>query len=122
MKLVERNCTAERPKQLWVSDFTYVGTWGGSVYVAFVINVFSRRVVGWRVSSSLRTDGSRPSANGMKRGRTGWCTTAIRGVRYLSIRYTERLDEASIESPVGNRGDSYDNALAEWLWGSSRRR
>jgi transposase InsO family protein len=94
--LVQRNFTADRPNQLWVADLTYVATWAGFVYVAFVTDVFSRKIVGWRVSNSLRSD---------------------RGVQYLSFRYTERLGEAGIEPSVGSVGDSYDNALAETIFG-----
>lgn len=80
---VNRRFWAERPNQLWVSDFTYVSTWQGWLYVAFVIDVFARRIVGWRVSTHMRTD------------------------KYLSIRYTGRLTQAGIELSVGSRGDSY---------------
>ncbi len=118
--LVERNFTATRPNQLWVSDLTYVATWGGFVYVAFVIDVFSRTIVGWRASSSLRSDlaldaleqalYARPNTDRLVHH-------SDRGVQYLSIRYTERLAEAGIEPSVGSVGDSYDNALAESVIG-----
>ncbi len=122
MDLVERNFTAERPNQLWVSDFTYVATWRGFVYVAFVIDVFSRRVVGWRVSSSLRTDLALDALEQAICEREEARQDRLvhhsdRGVQYLSIRYTERLAEAGIEPSVGSRGDSYDNALAESVIG-----
>jgi putative transposase len=120
--LVQRDFTAERPNQLWVSDFTYVATWRGFVYVAFVIDVFSRRIVGWRVSNSLKTELAldaleqaiceREEARAERLVHHG-----DRGVQYLSIRYTERLAEAGIEPSVGSRGDSYDNALAESVIG-----
>ncbi len=120
--LVERNFTAERPNQLWVSDLTYVTTWRGFVYVAFVIDAFSRRIVGWRVSSSMRSDLAldaleqaiceREEARDVRR-----VHHSDRGVQYLSIRYTERLAEAGIEPSVGSKGDSYDNALAESVIG-----
>jgi transposase InsO family protein len=119
--LVERNFTAERPNQLWVSDLTYVATWRGFVYVAFVIDVFSRRVVGWRVSNSLRSDLALDALEqaicerGL--GKDRLVHHSDRGVQYLSIRYTERLAEAGIEPSVGSRGDSYDNALAESVIG-----
>ena len=118
--LVERNFTASHPNQLWVADLTYVATWAGFVYVAFVIDVFSRMIVGWRVSRSLRSDlaldaleqalYARPDTDGLVHH-------SDRGVQYLSIRYTERLAEAGIEPSVGSRGDSYDNALAETIIG-----
>jgi transposase InsO family protein len=122
LDLVERNFTAERPNQLWVSDFTYVATWRGFVYVAFVIDVFSRRIVGWRVSSSLRTDLALDALEQAICERQDEREDRLvhhsdRGVQYLSIRYTERLAEAGIEPSVGSRGDSYDNALAESVIG-----
>jgi len=117
---VDRDFTAVRPNQLWVADLTYVATWRGFVYVAFVIDVFARRIVGWRASSSLRTDLAldaleqaiydRPDADDL-------IHHSDRGVQYLSIRYTERLAEAGIEPSVGSIGDSYDNALAESIIG-----
>lgn len=120
LDLVERDFSAERPNQLWVSDLTYVATWRGFVYVAFVIDVFSRRIVGWRVSNSLRTDLALDALEQALYERdTGGALThhSDRGVQYLSIRYTERLAEAGIEPSVGSRGDSYDNALAESVIG-----
>ena len=120
LDLVERDFSAERPNQLWVSDLTYVATWRGFVYVAFVIDVFSRRIVGWRVSTSLRTD---LALDALEQALYERDTTAAlthhsdRGSQYLSIRYTERLAEAGIEPSVGSRGDSYDNALAESVIG-----
>ncbi|MEX0601521.1 MAG: IS3 family transposase [Rhodothermales bacterium] len=119
---VERNFTAERPNQLWVSDLTYVATWRGFVYAAFVIDVFSRRIVGWRVSSSLRSDLALDALEQAICERQDEATDALihhsdKGVQYLSIRYTERLSEAGIEPSVGSRGDSYDNALAESVIG-----
>jgi putative transposase len=122
MDLVARNFTVDRPNRLWVADLTYVATWRGFVYVAFVIDAYSRRIVGWRVSSSLRTglaldaleqaiyDRSREEIEGLVHH-------SDRGVQYLSIRYTERLAEAGIEPSVGSVGDSYDNALAESVIG-----
>ena len=120
--LVTRQFTATRPNQLWVADLTYVATWRGFVYVAFVIDVFSRRIVGWRASSSLRSDLAldaleqalydRPTAKSER-----LVHHSDRGVQYLSIRYTERLAEAGIEPSVGSRGDSYDNAMAESVIG-----
>ena len=120
LDLVERDFTAERPNQLWVSDLTYVATWRGFVYVAFVIDVFSRRIVGWRVSNSLRTDLALDALEQAlyERDTEGALTHhSDRGVQYLSIRYTERLAAAGIAPSVGSRGDSYDNALAESVIG-----
>lgn len=118
LDLVERNFGAERPNQLWVSDLTYVATWRGFVYVAFVFDTFARRIVGWRASSSLRSDLALDALEQAIYDRSpgsvdGLVHHSDRGVQYLSIRYTERLAEAGIEPSVGSRGDSYDNALAE---------
>jgi putative transposase len=120
--LVERVFTASRPNELWVSDLTYVATWRGFVYVAFVIDVFARRIVGWRVSSSLRSDLALDALEQAIAEREDDASERLvhhsdRGVQYLSIRYTERLAEAGIEPSVGSRGDSYDNALAESVIG-----
>jgi putative transposase len=120
--LVDRQFAATRPNQLWVADFTYVATWHGFVYVAFVIDVFARRIVGWRVSASLRTDFVLDALEQAIYDRRGAGTAALvhhsdRGTQYLSMRYTDRLTEAGIEPSVGSRGDSYDNALAESLIG-----
>lgn len=122
LDLVERNFTAERPNQLWVSDLTYVATWKGFVYVAFVVDAFSRRIVGWRVSSSLRSDLALDALEQAICEREQERDERLvhhsdRGVQYLSIRYTERLAEAGIEPSVGSKGDSYDNALAETIIG-----
>ena len=118
--LVGRDFTATRPNQLWVADLTYVATWGGFVYVAFITDVYSRMIVGWRASSSLRSDlaldaleqalHARPTSDRLVHH-------SDHGVQYLSIRYTERLAEAGIEPSVGSVGDSYDNALAETVIG-----
>jgi transposase InsO family protein len=120
--LVARDFTAERPNQLWVSDLTYVATWRGFVYVAFVIDTFSRRIVGWRVSSSLRSDlaldaPEQAICEREEARQERLVHHSDRGVQYLSIRYTERLAEAGIEPSVGSKGDSYDNALAESVIG-----
>ena len=118
--LVERDFRASRPNQLWVADLTYVATWSGFVYVAFVIDAFSRAIVGWRVSSSLRSDlalDALEQALHARPGTDGLVHHSDRGVQYLSIRYTERLAEAGIERSVGSVGDSYDNALAESVIG-----
>jgi len=119
---VNRQFKADRPNQLWVSDFTYVSTWQGWLYVAFVVDVFARRIVGWRVSSSMQTDFVLDALEQAlydrqpERG-NGLIHHSDRGSQYVSIRYTERLAEAGIEPSVGSRGDSYDNALAETING-----
>ena len=120
--LVTRQFTATRPNQLWVADLTYVATWRGFVYVAFVIDVFSRRIVGWRVSSSLRSDLALDALEQALYDRPLRESGRLvhhsdRGVQYVSIRYTARLAEAGIELSVGSTGDSYDNALAETVIG-----
>jgi len=119
---VDRHFTATRPNQLWVADFTYVATWRGFVYVAFVIDVFARRIVGWRVSASLATDFVLDALEQAIYDRRGADIEDLvhhsdRGTQYLSMRYTDRLTEAGIEPSVGSRGDSYDNALAESIIG-----
>jgi putative transposase len=120
--LVDRHFTATRPNQLWVADFTYVATWRGFVYVAFVIDVFARRIVGWRVSSSLRTDFVLDALDQAIYERCGEDVGDLihhsdRGSQYLAMRYTERLADAGIEPSIGSRGDAYDNALAESVIG-----
>ncbi len=120
LDLVDRDFTATRPNQLWVSDLTYVATWRGFVYVAFVIDVFSRRIVGWRVLNSLKSDLALEALEQALWDREHGerlIHHSDRGVQYLSIRYTERLAEEGIEPSVGSRGDSYDNALAESIIG-----
>jgi putative transposase len=119
---VNRQFKADRPNQLWVSDFTYVSTWVGFVYVAFVIDVFARRIVGWRVSRSMRTDFVLDALEQALYARQPERDASLihhsdRGSQYVSIRYTERLAEAGIEPSVGSKGDSYDNALAETING-----
>ena len=122
MDRVNRQFRAPRPNLLWLSDFTYVATWQGFVYVAFVIDAFARRIVGWRVSRTAHAGlvldaleqalhDRRPIQGG------GLVHHSDRGVQYVSIRYTERLAGAGIEPSVGSVGDSYDNALAETIIG-----
>ena len=118
--LVSREFSASRPNELWVADLTYVATWQGYVYVAFIIDVFSRMIVGWRTSNSLRSDlalDALEQALHARETRQDLVHHSDRGVQYLSIRYTERLAEAGVESSVGSVGDSYDNALAETVNG-----
>ena len=119
---VNRQFNADRPNQLWVSDFTYVSTWQGWLYVAFVIDVFARRIVGWRVSRSMQTDFVLDALEQALYARQPELKDYLihhsdRGSQYVSIRYTERLAEAGIEPSVGSKGDSYDNALAETING-----
>ena len=119
---VQRQFKAERPNALWVSDVTYVSTWQGVAYGAFVIDVFARRIVGWRVSASARTafvlDALEQALYERRPvGPARLIHHSDRGVQYVSIRYTERLAAAGIEPSVGSVGDSYDNALAETLNG-----
>ena len=119
---VNRQFRADRPNQLWVSDFTYVSTWQGWLYVAFVIDVFARCIVGWRVSSSMQTDFVLDALEQALHARQPGKSERLvhhsdRGSQYVSIRYTERLAQAGIEPSVGSRGDSYDNALAETING-----
>lgn len=119
---VNRDFKAPAPNRLWVSDFTYVSTWGGFVYVAFIIDVFARRIVGWRVSRTAHAGfvldaleqalfDRRPISGG------GLVHHSDRGSQYVSIKYTERLAEAGLEPSVGSVGDSYDNTLAETING-----
>ena len=118
--LVKRTFTASRPNQLWVADFTYVATWSGFVYVAFVTDVFARRIVGWRVARSMKTElvlDALEQALWARKNRLELIHHSDRGSQYLSIRYTERLAEAGITASVGTTGDSYDNALAETIIG-----
>ena len=119
---VNRVFRADRPNQLWVSDFTYVSTWQGWLYVAFVIDVYARRIVGWRVSSSMHTqfvlDALEQALYARQPERNGALIHhSDRGSQYVSIRYSERLADAGIEPSVGSKGDSYDNALAETING-----
>jgi transposase InsO family protein len=119
--LVERDFSATRPNQLWVADLTYVATWSGFVYVALVIDAFSRFIVGWQASRSLRTDlalDALEMAIWRRQAQLeGLVHHSDRGSQYLSIRYTERLAEAGAVTSVGSRGDSFDNALAETIIG-----
>ena len=118
--LVERRFSANRPNQLWVADFTYVATWRGFVFVAFVIDVFARRIVGWRVSASLKTELVLDALEQALHDRAdvnGLIHHSDRGCQYLSIHYSERLAECGIRPSVGSSGDSYDNALAETIIG-----
>ena len=117
---VNRQFHARRPNQLWVADFTYVATWSGFVYVAFVVDVFARRIIGWRVARSMHAElvlDALEQALWSRSNTEGVVHHSDRGSQYLSIRYSERLAEAGAEPSVGSVGDSYDNALAETIIG-----
>jgi putative transposase len=122
--LLDRDFTATAPNQRWVADITYVATWAGFVYVAFISDLFSRRIVGWRASTSLRADLALDALEHAVWQRTrdgadlgGLIHHSDRGVQYLAIRYTERLAEIGAVASVGSVADSYDNAAAESLIG-----
>jgi putative transposase len=120
LDLVHRTFKADRPDQLWVSDYTFVSTWQGFAYVAFIIDVYARRIVGWKLSSSQQTQfvlDALEQALHARRPGDALVHHSDRGSQYVSIRYTERLAEAGIEPSVGSVGDSYDNALAETING-----
>ena len=122
MDHVNRQFKAERPNALWLSDFTYVATWTGFVYVAFVIDAYARRIVGWRASRTAHAgfvlDALEQALHDRRPvHRGGLVHHSDRGSQYVSIKYTERLTEAGIEPSVGSVGDSYDNALAETING-----
>ena len=117
---VNRQFKASRPNELWVADFTYVATWSGFVYVAFVVDVFARRIIGWRVARTMRTDLVLDALEQALWSRVNMCGVvhnSDRGSQYLSIRYSERLADFGVEPSVGSVGDSYDNALAETIIG-----
>jgi putative transposase len=119
---VNREFYAPAPNRLWLSDFTYVATWAGFVYVALVIDVFARRIVGWRVSRSMQAqlvlDALEQALHDRRPAEAaGLVHHSDRGSQYVSIKYTERLAEAGIQPSVGSVGDSYDNALAETVIG-----
>lgn len=118
--LVNRDFSAARPNQLWVADLTYVATWSGFVYTSFIIDAYSRAIVGWRSSCSLRADlalDALEMAIWARRDLDGLVHHSDRGGQYLAIRYTERLGEQGAVNSVGSKGDSYDNALAETIIG-----
>lgn len=120
LDLVQRRFRADRPNQLWVADFTYVATWSGFVYVAFVVDVFSRMIVGWRVATSMSADltlDALEQALWARRIKGNLIHHSDRGSQYLSIKYTERLADTGIAASVGSTGDAYDNAMAETING-----
>jgi len=120
--LVDRQFQVVAPNRLWVADLTYIRTWSGMTYAAFVMDAFSRRILGWQTSTTLRTDLALDALEMALWTRRKEDVTSVihhsdRGVQYRSIRYTERLAEAGAVTSVGSRGDSYDNALAESIIG-----
>ena len=117
--LVQRDFAASRPNEKWVADITYIRTWNGFVYLAFILDCYSRMIVGWQLATHLRTDlvlDALEMANGLRRPEPGLIAHTDRGSQYTSIRYTDRLDELGAAPSVGSKGDAYDNAMAEaWV-------
>jgi putative transposase len=117
--LLQRDFSATGPNEKWVADITYIRTWNGFVYLAFVLDCYSRMIVGWQLATHLRTDlvlDALEMANGLRRPAPGLIAHADRGSQYTSIRYTDRLDELEAAPSVGSKGDAYDNAMAEaWV-------
>jgi transposase InsO family protein len=117
--LLQRDFTATRPNEKWVADITYPRTWNGFCYLAFILDCFSRMIVGWQLQTHLRTElvlDALEMANGLRQPDVGLIAHSDRGSQYTSLAYTDRLDELGIAPSVGSRGDAYDNALAEaWV-------
>ncbi len=117
--LLQRDFTATRPNEKWVADLTYIRTWSGFVYLAFILDCYSRMIVGWQLTTHMRTDlvlNALEMANGLRRPDAGLIAHSDRGSQYTSIRYTDRLDELGAAPSVGSKGDAYDNAMAEaWV-------
>jgi putative transposase len=117
--LLQRDFAASRPNEKWVADITYVRSWNGFAYLAFILDCYSRVIVGWQLASHLRTDlvlDALEMANGLRRPAAGLIAHTDRGSQYTSIRYTDRLDEIGAAPSVGSKGDAYDNAMAEaWV-------
>jgi putative transposase len=117
--LVQRDFSATRPNEKWVCDLTYLRTWNGFVYLAFILDCYSRMIVGWQLARHMRTDlvlDALEMANGLRRPEAGLIAHSDRGAQYTSIRYTERLEELGAAPSVGSKGDAYDNAMAEaWV-------
>ena len=117
--LLQRDFTATRPNEKWVADLTYVRTWNGFVYLAFILDCYSRRVVGWQLATHMRAElvlDALEMANGLRRPDAGLIAHSDRGSQYTSLTYTDRLDELGIDPSVGSKGDAYDNAMAEaWV-------
>jgi putative transposase len=117
--LMQRDFTATRPNEKWVSDITYIRTWQGFVYLAFILDVYSRMIVGWQIATHIRSElvlDALEMANGLRRPAGGLIAHSDRGSQYTSLAYTDRLDELKIAPSVGSKGDAYDNAMAEsWV-------
>jgi putative transposase len=117
--LLQRDFAATRPNEKWVCDITYLRTWNGFLHLAFVLDCYSRMIVGWQLQTHMRTElvlDALEMANGLRRPDAGLIAHSDRGSQYTSIRYTERLDELGAAPSVGSRGDAYDNAMAEaWV-------
>ena len=117
--LLQRDFTATRPNEKWVADLTYIRTWNGFVYLAFILDCYSRRIVGWQLQTHMRAElvlDALEMANGLRRPQAGLIAHSDRGSQYTSLTYTDRLDELEIAPSVGSRGDAYDNAMAEaWV-------
>jgi putative transposase len=117
--LLQRDFAATRPNEKWVCDLTYLRTWNGFVYLAFILDCFSRMIVGWQLATHMRTElvlDALEMANGLRRPDAGLIAHSDRGSQYTSIRYTDRLDELGAAPSIGSRGDAYDNAMAEaWV-------
>jgi putative transposase len=117
--LLQRDFTATRPNEKWVADITYVRAWQGFVYLAFILDCYSRKIVGWQLATHMRTElvlDALEMANGLRRPDAGLVAHNDRGSQYESFAYTDRLDELGIDPSVGSKGDAYDNAMAEaWL-------
>ena len=117
--LLQRDFTATRPNEKWVADITYLRTWNGFVYLAFILDCYSRMIIGWQLATHLRSElvlDALEMANGLRRPDAGLIAHSDRGSQYTSLRYTDRLDELGAAPSVGSRGDAYDNAMAEaWV-------
>jgi transposase InsO family protein len=117
--LLQRDFTATRPNEKWVADLTYIRTWNGFVYLAFILDCFSRMIVGWQLAAHMRTElvmDALEMANGLRRPEAGLIAHSDRGSQYVSLAYTDRLDELGAAPSVGSKGDAYDNAMAEaWV-------
>jgi transposase InsO family protein len=117
--LLQRDFSATAPNEKWVCDLTYLRTWSGFCYLAFVLDCYSRMIVGWQLATHMRTElvlDALEMANGLRRPGAGLIAHSDRGSQYTSIRYTDRLDEIGAAPSVGSKGDAYDNAMAEaWV-------
>jgi transposase InsO family protein len=117
--LLQRDFAATRPNEKWVADMTYIRSWNGFVYLAFILDCYSRRIVGWQLATHMRTElvlDALEMANGLRRPDAGLIAHSDRGSQYTSLTYTDRLDELGIDPSVGSKGDAYDNAMAEaWV-------